>query len=141
MKFLCAKNCYFCCLAFAYFCFVRWFLVVLRFCVPKYFLKKKISLSWFCLDSSISVLLMCIPLKLPKENYFPLIQNQFFLPHLLIFFCVHFFLFVRTSFYLSEPILICQNLFLFVKTCFHLCASIFVFFFLNLFLFMVIFKL
>ena len=56
-----------------------------------------------------------------------------FLLHLLIFICVHLFLFVRTSlFYLSEPILICQNLFLFVKTYFlvriyfHLSKSFFI---------------
>ena len=77
----------------------------------------------------------------PYGELFSTYLEPFFLPHLLIVFCVHLFLCVRTSFHLSEPILICQNLFLFVKTYFHSCASIFVFFFLNLFLFMVIFRL
>ena len=47
MRFLCTENCCFCCLVFAYFCFVSWFLLVLYFCVAKIFLKKKFVLALF----------------------------------------------------------------------------------------------
>ena len=35
MKFLCTKNCCFCCLVFAYFRFVSWFLLVLFIVLQK----------------------------------------------------------------------------------------------------------
>ena len=104
-----------------------------------FFTQNLILKNEFVLITSFTILLMCTPLTPP--SYGELFSTELapiFLRHSLIFIYVHLFLFVRTSFYLSEPILICQNLFLFVKTYFHLCALIFVCE--NLFLFMIIFE-
>ena len=95
---------------------------------------------WVCPDNLIYYTTDVYPPH-PPPSYGELFSTELapiFLRHSLIFIYVHLFLFVRTSFYLSEPILICQNLFLFVKTYFHLCALIFVCE--NLFLFMIIFE-
>ena len=91
------------------------------------FLSKRFEI---VLIASFIILLMCTPLNLPMENYFPIIQHQSFFTNLLIFICMHLF-------YLSEPILICQNLFLSVRTYFHLCTLVFICE--NLFLSMIIF--
>ena len=62
------KNCCLCCLVFACFCFVSWFLLVMCFCAFKIF-KKKNRLE-IVLITSYTILLMCTPIEHPIENYF-----------------------------------------------------------------------
>ena len=78
------------------------------FWVKKFFLKK----NWIVLETSITILLMC------TTDVYPFSPNlaPVFSLHLLILICVHLFLPVRISSYLSEFIFICQNLLLCLKS-------------------------
>ena len=77
------------------------------FWVKKFFLKK----NRIVLETSITILLMC------TTDVYPFSPNlaPVFSLHLLILICVHLFLPVRISSYLSEFIFICQNLLLCLK--------------------------
>ena len=117
------KNCCFCCLIFTYVLLDDFYLFCV-YCVAKFFLKK-VNRQISCPDSLIYYTIdVCFPEIHYRELFFTNLA-PIFLTHLLIFICVYLLLLVRTSFYLSQPILICQNLFLFVKTYLHLCSLIF----------------
>ena len=91
-KFLCANNCCFCCLVFAYFCLISWFLLDLRFlCVQNLTLKKINKLEIFSITSK-AILLMCTTLNSSKDNYFS--------PNLSPFYRIYLISSARTYFYL-----------------------------------------
>ena len=124
MKFLCVKSCCFCCLVFAYFCFVSWFLLVV--CFAKIFLKK----IWVCLDNLIyyttdvySPQHLTPPLPPPPlllwRIIFYQIYYRFFNLNLLIFICMHYS-------HLPKSIFICVHLFLPIRIYFHLSRSLFI---------------
>ena len=110
-----AKSCCFCCLIFACFCFVSWFLFVLCFLCHKKFKKKKKN--EFVLIASFTILLRCTPSTPLIENYFsPNLAPIFFITSIyfylcaLIFICKNLFLFM----------IICENLFFFAIICSYL---------------------
>ena len=83
---------------------IVYFVFLMCFWVKNFFLKK----NWIVLETSITILLMC------TTDVYPFSPNlaPVFSLHLLILICVHLFLPVRISSYLSEFIFICQNLLL-----------------------------
>ena len=94
--FLCKKLSF---LLFNIFLFLFYYLVFTRFVFfvsQKFFLKK-----WVCPNSLIYYATdMCLP-QLPYGELFSTNLGPAFLPHSVIFICVHLFLFVTTSSYLS----------------------------------------
>ena len=67
-SFCARKKCCLCGLAFAYFCFVSWFLLVSVFFTLKIFSYKKIEI---VLITSYTILLKYTPITHPIENLFP----------------------------------------------------------------------
>ena len=126
--FVC-ENCWFCFLVFAYFCFVSWFLLVMRFFYSKFIVEK--IWNWF--DSFIHSTTSVYPLNSPMKDYFS--PNSFYL-YAIIFNCVNLLpptrisSFVRTFFIYAhfwESLLYCNNLFLSLRTCSYLWSSVRIF--------------
>ena len=126
MRFLCTKNCCFCCLVFACFYFANYFLLVWCFLCHKKF--------WLCPDRFIYYTTDIALLTALWRIYI----SSIFL-HALVFIWENLFFFARIFFYLWSPariycflwgsfwtLFICENIFLLMIIC------------QNLFLFMII---
>ena len=98
MKFLCTKNCCFCCLVFTQFYLVNQFLLVFCFSIANFFLKK-----WVCPDSLIYYTTVC-HLDPLMENYFS--PSIFIRMHLFLIVWIFYdhlwesFLFLQKSFFI-----------------------------------------
>ena len=99
------KNCCFCCLVLAYFCFVSWFLLMTCFFGREIFSSKKNKQAWNCLDN----LIILYYLRVPLSTHLPRIHL-----YALIFICDHLWeslLFMKIFLNLFLFMIICENLF------------------------------